>query len=165
MIKKMTATFITIITILLTANFASAENVEITVQLSPAGKFVAKTNDILGTATKKETSYVAENVVVDLKNLKTGIELRDQHTLDKLEAKKFPQIKLIKAEGKDGKGTGTIEIRGIQKPIEGTFEVKDNKLTAEFELKMSDFDIKGVKYMGVGAKDTVKVKAIIPVKQ
>lgn len=161
---KIKSTIITLFTIIITANFAVAENIEFTIQLSPAGKFVAKTNDILGFATKKGSAYIAENIVVDLKNLKTGIQLRDQHTLEKLEAKKFPQVKLIKAEGKDGKGSGTIEIRGIQKPIEGTFEVNNNKLTAEFELKMSDFDIKGVKYMGVGAKDTVKVKAIIPVK-
>ncbi len=161
---KIQITLITFITILFSANFAGAENIEFTIQLSPAGKFVAKTNDVQGFATKKESGYIAENIIVDLKNLKTGIQLRDQHTLDKLEAKKFPQIKLIKAEGNDGKGSGTIEIRGIQKPIEGTFEINNNKLTAEFELKMSDFEIKGIKYMGVGAKDTVKVKAIIPVK-
>ena len=148
---KIQITLITFITILFSANFAGAENIVFTIQLSPAGKFVAKTNDVQGFATKKESGYIAENIIVDLKNLKTGIQLRDQHTLDKLEAKKFPQIKLIKAEVNDGKGSGTIEIN-------------NNKLTAEFELKMSDFEIKGIKYMGVGAKDTVKVKAIIPVK-
>lgn len=138
--------------------------VEVDVTLSPAGSFKAKTVQIKGHAVKRGSKVFAKNILVNLRSLKTGIELRDRHTLDYLNVKKFPVAVLVKASGEDGKGEGIIKIKGIQKPISGTYELEDNKLKAKFNLKLSDFDITGIRYMGVGVKDEVELTVVVPVK-
>jgi hypothetical protein len=148
---------------LLLGHFAVAQ-VTVDVRLSPAGSFKAKTNDIKGFVIKKNGKLEAQNVIVDLRNLKTGIVLRDEHTQKHLETTKFPDATLALASGANGKGTGKIKIRGIEKDIEGTYEEQGSKLRAEFPLKVSDFNITGIRYMGVGVKDEIKVEVVLPIK-
>ncbi len=149
------------------ANLASAEtSANVDVKLSPAGSFKLTTKDVKGKATKQGNSVSAENIVVVLKNVNSGISLRDDHTKNKyLEVSKFPEATLISAKGENGKGTGVIKIKGIEKPISGTYAVKGNELAAQFDLKLSDFGIKGIKYMGVGVNDLVKVSVNVPLVQ
>lgn len=145
-----------------TSLFASEAVVDI--RLSPAGNFSAKTPAVTGFAKKVGTKVVAENIVVDLKTLKTGIKLRDEHTLKYLDVQNHPTAILIKAEGENGKGTGVIKIRNIEKPIQGTFKMSGANLMAEFPILLSDFKIEGIRYMGVGVKDQVTIKVNVPVK-
>lgn len=146
------------------SNVALAQSAEVDVSLTPAGDFVAKTSDIKGSVKQKGDSVMAENVVVSLKNLKTGISLRDKHARDKyLEVNKYPTMTLVKAIGKNGKGKGRIRYRGVQKDVTGTYKINGNKLDAEFPLKLSDFKINGIKYMGVGVDDVVKVRVSLPI--
>lgn len=149
------------------ANFAMAEtSANVDVKLSPAGSFKLVTKEVKGKATKQGNSVSAENIVVVLKNVSSGISLRDEHTKNKyLEVSKFPDATLISAKGENGKGTGVIKIKGIEKPISGTYTIKGNELAAQFELKLSDFGIKGIKYMGVGVNDIVKVSVNVPLAQ
>ena len=113
---------------------ASAQSVVVDVILNPMGDFKAKTSDVKGFATMKGDEVSAENIVVNLKSLKTGVELRDKHTQKYLETPKFPEAVLVSATGKGGKGKGKIKIRGVEKDIEGTYKVEGKLLKADFKL-------------------------------
>lgn len=142
-----------------------AQSLEIDVKLSPAGSFKAVTKKIKGAVKKSGAQVLAENVLVDLRSLSSGIGLRDKHLKERLQVDKYPVAKLIKAEGSGGKGTATLQIRGQKKDVQGTYSMNGNELQAEFNMKMSDLGINDVRYMGVGAKDEVKVTIVLPVKE
>lgn len=142
---------------------ASSANVE--VKLSPAGRFAAQTEKVEGYAVKNaDGSVKAENIVVDLNSLSTGIELRDKHTKEHLEVTKYPTATLIKAEGKDGKGKGTVSIHGKTQEVTGTYKIEGSNLKAEFNVNLPSIDIKKIKYMGIGVKDDVMVSVVVPIK-
>lgn len=147
--------------------FASAQSVEVDVTLSPAGSFVARTSSVTGHAVLKGNAVAAQGIKVKLTDLKTGISLRDSHTKKYLETEKYPETVLIKALGKNGKGKAKIKLRGKEKMVNGSYTLSSDKksLTASFPLILSEFDITGIKYMGVGVKDQVMVRVQIPVKQ
>jgi hypothetical protein len=145
-----------------TLTWAASAAVDVT--LSPAGSFKAKTSDVKGFATKKGDEVSAQNIIVNLKSLKTGIELRDHHTLKRLETEKYSEAILISAKGKGGKGTGKIRLRGIEKDIVGTYKISGNELLAEFKLSLPDFKITNINYMGAGVEDEVVLHVAIPVK-
>ena len=134
------------------------------VKLSPAGSFKAETTKVKGFAQKKGDTITAENVEVDIVSLKTGVDLRDQHLKKRLEVEKHPTAKLIKAEGKGGKGKATVEVKGVKKEVTGTYKIVGSNLEAKFPMSLASLDVKDVKYMGVGAKDEVIVTVTIPIK-
>lgn len=135
------------------------------VNLSPAGNFQAKTASVQGSAKVTGDEVKASNVKIPLNTLKTGIELRDKHMKEKyLETGTHPEAELVEATGKDGKGRGKLKIRGIEKEVSGTYKIIGGKeVEAEFPIKLSDYGITGIKYMGVGVKDDVKVTVTLPV--
>ncbi|NJL24555.1 MAG: YceI family protein [Calothrix sp. SM1_5_4] len=141
-----------------------AAGVSIDVNLSPAGNFKAQTEKVTGSAYRSGDAVIAENVAIDLRALSTGIALRDKHTKERLMVSEFPQAKLIKAEGKDGKGQATIEVKGKRLEVSGTYKIEGNNLKAEFPVQLSELDIKDVRYMGVGVKDKVVVRVDLPLK-
>lgn len=143
---------------------AMAASATVDVSLSPAGSFKGKTTDVKGFVTKKGDEVSAQNIIVNLKALKTGIELRDHHTQKHLETDKYPQAVLLSAKGKGGKGVGKVRIRGIEKDIAGTYKINGNELEAEFKLKLADFKITNVSYMGAGVDDEVVLHVALPVK-
>jgi len=159
-----TATLLLPVTTLLFSSLTWAGSAVVDVSLSPAGSFKGKTSDVKGFVTKKGDEVSAQNIIVSLKNLKTGVELRDKHTQKHLETEKFPEAVLLSAKGKDGKGTGKIKIRGIEKDISGTYKINGNELEAEFKLNLTDFKITNVKYMGAGVDDEVVLHVAVPVK-
>src|SRR5262249_16986206 len=148
------------------SSIATAEvGVAIDVKVNPRGDFTAKTNEVTGFAIQSGDTVKAEHIVVKLKNFKTGMQLRDKHMTEKyLETGKYPEAVLISATGQGGKGKGKMKLRGIEKDIAGTYKIDGDELVAEFPLKMSDFGISGVKYMGVGASDDMVIHVTIPVK-
>lgn len=157
--------FFVVVSSLLVSVGAFAQNLgaSVDVTLTPAGSFQAKTEKVTGTAYKTPDGGVAaENVIVALNTVTTGIELRDKHTRRYLEADKYPTAKLIKATGKDGKGVATIEIKGIQKQYNGTYKVEGNTLKASFKVHLPDVKITGVKYMGIGVAEDVTVNIALP---
>jgi len=143
--------------------WAQNKLVEVTVKLSPVGSYVAKTSEVQGTIKVMGGKVTASEVKVQAKTLKTGITLRDKHTLERLQADKFPEIVLLTGEGVSGKGKGRIKIKGIEKPIEGTYKTDGKKIIAEFKLSIKQFGIENVKYLGVGVKDEVEIKVQMPV--
>ena len=156
--------FVTTVLFFVTSMSAHAGSVSVDVVLNPMGDFSAKTSDIKGSAKMEGDTLVAKNVVVNLKTLKTGVELRDKHTQKHLDTTQFPEAILSIAKGKGGKGQGKLKIKGIEKVVKGTYKVEGNEVKAKFTVKLSDFDIKDINYMGVGVEDEVTIHVVIPVE-
>ncbi len=114
-----------------------------------------------------------------LKELKTGIDMRDNHMKEKyLQVEKFPDAELklttvqlptgwsvAKPESKDVPFEGTLKLHGVEKPIKGSIDLSksDSKIVgaAKFEVKISEFGIDIPKYMGVTVADVVKVDVTV----
>jgi polyisoprenoid-binding protein YceI len=143
----------------------SAPSAVVDVTLSPAGSFKGKTNDVKGSAVLQNGEVTAKNIVVNLKSLKTSVELRDTHTQKHLQTSKYPEAVLVSAKGKNGKGIAKIRIRGIEKNVSGTYKVSGNELMADFKVNLPDFKITGIKYLGVGVQDEVTIHVTVPVTQ
>ena len=145
--------------------WAAGSEVKINVTLNPAGSFVAHTTAIKGSTKKVGETYTATNIVLNLNDLRTGISLRDQHMKQKyFETSKYPQATLKQATAKDGKFTGKLVIRNVEKDILGEYEVEGGQFIAKFKTNLSDFKIQSANYMGVGAEDEVEVEVSLPAK-
>ncbi len=136
------------------------------VTLNPAGDFKASTNEVVGEATQEGDTVKADNIVVKMGNIETKMPLRNRHAKEKyLEVKKYPEAVLTKAVGQGGKGKGMLKFHGVEKEVSGTYKIEGNTLKASFPIKLSEFNIKGISYMGVGVEDEVKVNISVPVKK
>lgn len=155
---------ILVITLVNLSAWASSPYVKVDVGLSPAGNFQAETGRVTGFAYKTKNGVRAENVKIDLRSLKTGLPLRDKHTKEHLVTNKYPQAKLIKAIGKGGKGEALIEIKGKKKKVKGTYSIEGKTLKARFPVKLADFGIKNIRYMGMGVKDEVTINVDLPLQ-
>jgi polyisoprenoid-binding protein YceI len=144
---------------------AQAQEAAVDVSLTPAGSFTAKTSEIKGYAEQRADEVEAHDIVVGLKSIATGVDLRDEHTRKQLDVVKFPEAVLVSAKGKGGKGEGLIRIRGVEKKISGTYKMDGDHLVANFPLALSDFGIGGIRYMGVGVDDQVKLTVRVPIKK
>ena len=135
------------------------------VTLNPVGNFTASTVKVQGSAVKTPKGFKADEIIVDLKSLETGISLRDKHAKEKyLEVEKYPKAVVKNAVGENGTGTATFALRGIEKPIKGTYKVKDNFLTAEFKIKLDDYKIENISYKGIGVENEVDIEVTLPIK-
>lgn len=144
---------------------ARSPELKIACKLSPAGNFVAETSAVKGSVIKNaDGSVTAKDVTVDVNSLKTGIELRDKHLKKRLLSDKYPQAKLVTADGKDGKGTATLEVKGLKKPVEGTYKIEEGFLVADFKMSLAALEINDARYMGVGVKDEVAVTVAVPIR-
>jgi polyisoprenoid-binding protein YceI len=112
---------------------------------------------------------------VDLKDVTTGISMRDHHMKEKyLQVDKYPQaefklssLKLPKpldgsdASFKDVPFEGTFKVHGVEKPVKGTADlsVESSKLkgTANFAIKVTDYGIDIPKFAGITMAEDVKV--------
>ena len=139
---------------------ATKKGTTIFVDLSPAGSFEAKSSKIKGGKVVKDNGkYTVENIYIPSDSIETGIDLRDEHLRKRLGKE---DVTVIKAEGKDGKGKGQIKINGIVKDFDFTFEEIEKKyLKGKFKLKLSDFKITDISYMGIGVEDSIIVEAIV----
>lgn len=156
--------FLVTLVLLTYASVSLSQEAVVDITLRPAGSFKVKSTEVKGFVTQKGDVVEAKNIVVGLKNVKTGITLRDEHTRKHLDVAKFPTAELVSATGKAGKGEGIIKIRGIEKKVEGEYKMEGGKLVGSFPIKLSDFGITGIKYMGVGVQDEATVNVSIPKK-
>ncbi len=109
--------------------------------------------------------------IFPLKNLETGIDLRDEHMKEKyLEVEKFPDavLELLNAENLTGPGSdssgsfrGRLTLHGVTKEVSGEYEFSGTKLIASFSIKLSDFGIDVPSWMGVTVADIVDLKTDI----
>lgn len=157
---------IIIISVLFLAQAFAGPQVKIDFKLSPAGKFSAESKEIKGAAVLSGDKVTAENIILPLKSLNSGIDLRDDHMKNKyLKISEYPDAVLVRGEGSGGKGTGKFKIRGIEKEVPGTYTLNEKEVVAQFEIKLSDFGIEGIKYMGVGVNDTAQVSVTLPISK
>lgn len=109
-----------------------------------------------------QSRYLSGTYKVKLDEIKTGIDLRDNHMQDKyLLTKKFPYAELVLnpvyMEGKQ-KFTGKMTIKGVTKPVAGVMVFNGTKVSATMSLKMSDFNIETPSYKLVTVGEDVDVK-------
>jgi len=152
-------TFLLLTTLISTQIFA--QEVKLRFPLTLGGDFVGKAKIHNGKVAMKGGKYMAKNLVVKVKEISTGVGLRDDHVHKKLKGKKFPKIEIIKAFGKKGSGTALVKIRGVKKKVPFTFDDKGKKVEFKLDIKLSDFNIdrkkEGFVYLGVGIKEKVEV--------
>lgn len=150
--------------LVLLMNVATAHEVTVKVALSPAGNFEAKSDKVKGEVKKDGTKFTAENLWVKVEELKTGITLRDEHFHKHLNFEKFPKITFTQVSAADGKGTGTLTVNEVKKPVNFTYKnVGPTKIEATFKVKPSEFKLKAAEYMGIGVTDEVEVVTLIDV--
>lgn len=108
---------------------------------------------------------------LELSQLNTGIDLRDEHMKEKyLETKKYPQAKLVieklavpeSFEVNDQEFSGILALHGKEAPVKGIFTMtKERIVEAEFKIKLTDYGIEIPEYMGIKIAETVNVKTKI----
>ena len=156
-----------ILPLLLASTIALAgpkKGVTVAVELSPAGSFEIK-GKVSGVVKKgKGGKLVAKKLSFKIAKLKTGLDLRDKHTKEKLSMKgKFPAV-IVTAIGKDGKGSGKIKVKGKTKKFKFTYKVEGKMVVAKFPLSLKTFGFTGISYMGIGVQDKVEVTAVVPLR-
>jgi polyisoprenoid-binding protein YceI len=116
---------------------------------------------------------------IALDSLDTGIELRNQHMKEKyLQTKEFPSAILSLKEANVGEAfaqsqsiegekpfKGSLKLHGVEKDIEGKFTAKDGKISAKFQVKITDFGIAVPSYLGITVTDTVDVNVDLALKK
>jgi len=121
---------------------------------------------------KVEKTQVQGEFQFNLENLKTGIELRDEHMklkyleIEKAE-NKTAKLKITKLEVEEGKINegfqkpfeGELTLHGVTKPIKGTVNFNGSDLTSKvnFEIILSDFKVDIPSYMGVTVSEKVEI--------
>ena len=140
----------------------------------PAGlKIEGKTSDV--TVSEADGKL---GVTVDLTTLKTGIDLRDEHTKKALETDRCPKTTLVVArdqlqnpgdgEEKSGSADGQLTLHCVTRPVKVNYKVKNEggvrKASGWMALNMKDFGIDPPSYAGVGVKPDVKISTQFSVK-
>lgn len=144
--------------------FGASGEVAISVELTPVGDFVSK-GPLIGFAQKKGGGYVAKDVKLNLKDLKSDIDLRDNHMNEKyFEVEKYPVATMSKGVAKDGKFKAMLTVHGVEQKIAGSYKVEDKMLRGNFKTSLTAFKIKKASYMGVGVVDDVNVEVNLPIK-
>lgn len=156
------------IVLLMLSSLAYTEPVaDVDFHVTMGKKFTATAKGVKGKVVVQNGEYIPQGVSVDLKTLTTKMDLRDDHMKNKyLEVGKFPEAVLVSGRGKDGRGIGKIKIRGVEKEIKGTYKpLNDKEVEAKFDLNLPDYKISGIRYMGIGVKDTVNVRVVLPLEK
>lgn len=116
-------------------------------------------------------------IIFELASLKTGIDLRDEHLKNKyLEVSKHPKATLILKDlklpddiQKPFEFSATLDLHGVEQLITGTAQLKGNKnpqnLTANFKIKLSQFQIDIPSFQGITVAEEVLVNVDVPVEQ
>jgi hypothetical protein len=143
--------------------FANSKLV-INVQLNPAGSFQATSDSLQGSLVKKNGLFSADEIIVNVKSLKTGIDLRDQHFWKHLNFEKFNKVVISNLKGQNGKATAQLEVAGVKKPVTISYKEDGTNIVAKFKVKSHDFKLPPADYMGIGVEDEVEGEVTMPFK-
>ena len=126
-----------------------------------SGSFTAKSEKLKGRLLKQsDHSFTADRLSVFVDSFQSENKLRDKHFAQYLAGDKKPpqrRIDLLDLTARDGKGTASLKINGVTKPIEISYQEKDHFIEASFEVKASDFNLLPASYLGIGLEDLVKI--------
>lgn len=104
---------------------------------------------------------------VALNDLTTGINMRDEHMKEKyLQVKEHPKAILKIPAGPEDvlqfasekEAQGTLTLHGQTKPLKVKAIKDGNKISSEFDIKLSDYGIEIPTYAGITMADKVKVR-------
>jgi polyisoprenoid-binding protein YceI len=146
--------------------------------MTVGGSFEARTRSITGRLTPDPSrpGALAGELQVDLQTLDSGIGLRNTHLRERyLEVGKgngFDRAVLseivvsgVELASASGKGTfkGVLTIHGQSKPVNGEVRLSpangNVKIEASFPVNLPEFGIAEPRYLGVGVRDQVQVRA------
>ncbi|MEQ1666481.1 MAG: YceI family protein [Bdellovibrionales bacterium] len=138
----------------------------------PAMIKIRGTNESLSSKIELSDKTASGSFTLNLKDLNTGIGLRDKHMKEKyLEVDKYPDAILTfknfslaapNSEA-DQNITGTLKMHGVEKPVSVHANVKTAANGTQFEgkseftVKLSDFNISIPSYMGIKVADQVEL--------
>ena len=156
----------------------SHADVRVICPMTVGGSFEARTAALTGSLAPSAAGSpaLAGRLEVDLRTLDTGIDLRNHHMLEKyLEVGKGEGYDKAIVTGMaiasgdvstfDGKTTFTarLAVHGTERPIAGDVEIRgagsSRKISVTFPLMLPDYGIEKPRYLGVGVKDRIQVKA------
>ena len=154
----------------LLATAASAGDAKCVFKAVGAGglSFQGKTAEV---SAKTEGANVVVTVV--LKQLETGISLRDKHMKEKyLQVDKFPvalltvtrsTLKEPSAADTQGEGSGTFTLHGVSKVLPFKYTASKGKdgisVSGTLRLNMNEFGVEVPSYLGVTVKPDIDVEA------
>ncbi len=137
--------------------------IQVMVDLDPAGSFVIQCKTLEGTAEKTAKGVSARILRIRGNQLETGIDLRNKHMKEKyLETSKFPYIELRDVLGSNGKFKGIAIVKGKKTNVEGTYSTKGSQLDATFSAELSELGIDPPRYLGVGVVNEITIRAEVP---
>lgn len=145
-------------------NVFAEEKITLNVTLTPAGSFQAVSKKPKGNLIKEKGGFTADKISVTIESFKTGIDLRDEHFWKHLQSSKHPKATLSNLKAQGGKGTASLEVNGVTKPVSISYSEKGQEIQAEFKVKASDFGLAKAEYLGVGVSDQVVIQATLPYK-
>jgi hypothetical protein len=172
-------------TLLMSAARASVETsawrvsegqVHVTCPLTAGGSFEATTHSITGRLSERRSPQTFEgSIEVDLRDLDSGIALRDEHMRDSyLETGRgegfdkaiLADIRVGNADPRTFKGqttfAGVLSLHGTKHPVQGQARVRRRGTSAQIEatlpIRLSDYNIPKPQYLGVGVKEEVQVR-------
>lgn len=151
---------------------ASSAKVEFTAK-GPGGLNIVGRSGALGV--RDEGGNIVVEVPID--PISTGIELRDKHMREHLEAAKFPKAQLtvarsalqFPADGSaaSGDAQGTLNLHGQTKPVRFHYEAQKKGgalgVKGTMGISMPEFGITPPKYLGVGVAPDVSVQVTFSV--
>lgn len=143
---------------------AHAGRVEAAVVVNPVGDFTAEFKDIDGFAYVDGNGFKADAFTIPWSKVSTGMSVRDKHTKDYFHADKYPNIEIVQAIGKAGKGAAKLKMNGAEQVVKGTYTKDGNNIVAEFPVILSKFNVNNINFKGAGVQDEVKVKVTVPIK-
>ena len=120
-----------IVSIISLTSFAAKKGVVIDVNLSPAGSFQIQ-GKVKGSVYEKDGKLISKGLYSIVKKMKTGMDLRDNHTKKTLQYKKYPKVEILKAAAKDGSGNAIIKIRNVKKKVSFKYKRKVQSISKQY---------------------------------
>ncbi|MBK8202117.1 MAG: YceI family protein [Bdellovibrionales bacterium] len=111
---------------------------------------------------------ITGEIQFQLKSLNTGIDLRDSHLKSKyLEVEKFPiatvrvrDFAIPTQPNESNMFKGILNLHGMDRPIEGEATVSGEPkiVSANFKIRLSDFNIEIPSFQGITVAEEVQIK-------
>lgn len=137
--------------------------IKVAVEFFPVGSFTITSTTVQGTGRKVGATFTATELSVPVSSLDTGIKLRTTHMQEKLKASQYPLITAKQISAQNGSGKAVLTIMHSSRPITFTYQDLGNqRAQATFKLTLSDFELRGINYRGVGVQDEVEVTVTMP---
>ena len=154
--------------------------VKVVCPLTVGGSFEARTASLTGTLslTTPHPPAFAGELLVDVRTLDTGIDLRSDHMRTQylevgrgpgFEAAVLSEIGLGDVDVETFQGhtvfTGTLQLHGAKNKVRGGATIRREggvvRMEASFPVKLADFGIPSPQYLGVGVRSEVQVKVAL----